>query len=123
MTWEATNKRVTPEFFAEHTVSSLLQWSDYELENQGRLTHPMHYDHATDTFRPVEWDDAFARIGTILREFRDPNAVEFYTSGRASNEAAFLFRFLPASTERIISPTARTCAMRRPVSDFRNPSA
>ncbi len=65
VTWEATNKRVTPEFFAEHTVSSLLQWSDYELENQGRLTHPMHYDRTTDTFRALEWDDAFARIAKL----------------------------------------------------------
>lgn len=92
VTWEATNKRVTPEFFAEHTVSELLTWSDYELENAGRLTHPMVYDHASDTYRPIAWEDAFARIGDVMRSQPDPDMVEFYTSGRASNEAAFLFQ-------------------------------
>ncbi|MGU7779613.1 FdhF/YdeP family oxidoreductase [Burkholderia sp. PU8-34] len=91
VTWEATTKRVTPEFFAANTVSSLLRMSDYELENMGRLTHPLVYDRATDTFRPVEWDAAFARIGEVLRGL-SPEQVEFYTSGRASNEAAYLYQ-------------------------------
>jgi molybdopterin-dependent oxidoreductase alpha subunit len=92
VTWEATAKRVPPEFFAAHTVSSLLERSDYELENEGRITHPMAYDRATDTYRPVSWEAAFARIGDVLRALPDPNMAEFYTSGRASNEAAFLFQ-------------------------------
>ncbi|MEZ2218937.1 FdhF/YdeP family oxidoreductase [Rhizobium sp. RCC_161_2] len=92
VTWEATNKRVTPEFFAEHTVTELLQWSDYDLENAGRLTHPLAYDSATDTYKPIEWEAAFARIGEVMRSMPDPDMVEFYTSGRASNEAAFLFQ-------------------------------
>jgi len=92
VTWEATRKRVTPELFASHTVTSLLQRSDYELEDQGRLTHPMAYDSASDTYKPVEWAAAFERIGEILRSFPDPNMVELYTSGRASNEAAFLYQ-------------------------------
>lgn len=91
VTWEATTKRVTPAFFAEHTVSALWEKSDFELEGYGRLTHPMKYDPQSDTFRPVEWDDAFARIGEVLRGLV-PNQVEFYTSGRASNEAAFLYQ-------------------------------
>lgn len=91
VTWEATTKRVTPAFFAEHTVSALWEKSDFELEGYGRLTHPMKYDPQSDTFRPVEWDDAFARIGEVLRGL-EPNQVEFYTSGRASNEAAFLYQ-------------------------------
>ncbi|KWF72069.1 FdhF/YdeP family oxidoreductase [Burkholderia pseudomultivorans] len=91
VTWEATTKRVTPEFFAANTVSSLLRMSDYELENMGRLTHPLVYDRATDTFRAIEWDDAFARIGEVLRAL-PPEQVEFYTSGRASNEAAYLYQ-------------------------------
>ncbi|WP_391487233.1 FdhF/YdeP family oxidoreductase [Leclercia tamurae] len=91
VTWEATTKRVTPSFFAEHTVSALWEKSDFELEGYGRLTHPMKYDPQSDTFRPVEWDDAFARIGEVLRGLA-PNQVEFYTSGRASNEAAFLYQ-------------------------------
>lgn len=91
VTWEATNKRVTPEFFARNTVSSLWAKSDFELEGYGRLTHPMVYDKASDTFRPVEWQQAFQQIGDRLRNL-DPDAVEFYTSGRASNEAAFLLQ-------------------------------
>jgi molybdopterin-dependent oxidoreductase alpha subunit len=92
VTWEATKKRAPPEFFAAHTVSSLLQWSDYALENEGRLTHPMAYDGASDTYRPIGWDEAFARIGAGLRALADPNEAEFYTSGRTSNEAAFLYQ-------------------------------
>lgn len=91
VTWEATTKRVTPEFFANNSVSSLWAKSDYELEGYGRLTHPMVYDKASDIFRPVEWQEAFRRIGEKLRQL-DPDAVEFYTSGRASNEAAFLLQ-------------------------------
>src|SRR5580704_4328939 len=92
VTWEATKKRVTQEFFTNHTVSALLEWTDYELENQGRLTRPLVYDGGSDTYQPIAWDEAFARIGKILRAMPDPNMVEFYTSGRASNEAAFLFQ-------------------------------
>ena len=92
VTWEATKKRVTPEFFAGHTVSSLLGWTDHQLENEGRLTHPMRYDPASDTYKPIGWDQAFARIGEVLRAMPDPNMVEFYASGRTSNEAAFLYQ-------------------------------
>jgi anaerobic selenocysteine-containing dehydrogenase len=92
VTWEATKKRVPPEFFAAHTVTELLGWSDYALENEGRLTHPMAYDPAADKFVAIAWDEAFARIGAALRALPDPNMAEFYTSGRASNEAAFLWQ-------------------------------
>ncbi|WP_049622374.1 FdhF/YdeP family oxidoreductase [Frateuria defendens] len=92
VSWEATSKRTTPEFFARHTVSELWTWSDYALENEGRLTHPMAYDHATDRYVPIAWADAFMRIGQVLRGYADPNVVEFYTSGRTSNEAAFLYQ-------------------------------
>ena len=91
VTWEATRKRVTPEFFAAHPVAELLTWSDHDLENAGRLTHPLAYDAASDTYQPIGWDDAFARIGQTLASLPDPDMAEFYTSGRASNEAAFLF--------------------------------
>jgi len=90
--WEATEKRATPEFFAAHTVSELRQSTDYELELNGRLTHPMRYDRASDRYLPVSWDDAFAEIGAILRALDNPNRAEFYTSGRASNEAAYLYQ-------------------------------
>jgi molybdopterin-dependent oxidoreductase alpha subunit len=90
--WEATAKRCGPEFFAAHSVSELEGWSDYELEMQGRLTHPMLYDSATDHYRPIDWNEAFALIGRHLNGLADPNAAEFYTSGRTSNEAAFLYQ-------------------------------
>ena len=90
--WEATEKRATPDFFARHTVSALSELSDYELELNGRLTHPMRYDRASDRYLPVEWADAFAEIGAILKGLDSPNRAEFYTSGRASNEAAYLYQ-------------------------------
>ncbi len=92
VTWEATKKRVTAEFFAAHSVSALLSWHDHDLEDEGRLTEPMAYDTASDTYQPVSWDEAFARIGAVLRALPDANMAEFYTSGRASNEAAFLYQ-------------------------------
>ncbi|MBY0382288.1 MAG: FdhF/YdeP family oxidoreductase [Xanthobacteraceae bacterium] len=92
VSWEATAKRTTPEFFAAHTVSKLWGWRDYDLENEGRLTHPMMYDSATDKYLPISWEEAFARIGEALRSLPDPDMAEFYTSGRTSNEAAFLYQ-------------------------------
>ncbi|RYX89205.1 MAG: FdhF/YdeP family oxidoreductase [Bradyrhizobiaceae bacterium] len=92
VTWESTAKRVGPDFFAEHTVASLWERSDYWLENQGRLTHPLRYNAATDKYEPVEWQDAFDDIAQRLNALASPNEAEFYTSGRASNEAAFLYQ-------------------------------
>ena len=92
VTWEATSKRATPAFFAEHTLSDLWAWSDHALENEGRLTHPMAYDPEQDKYVPVSWEEAAARIGAALRELPDPRMAEFYTSGRTSNEAAFLYQ-------------------------------
>ncbi|BEM28266.1 oxidoreductase alpha (molybdopterin) subunit [Serratia marcescens] len=91
VTWEATSKRVTPEFLAQNTVTSLLQKTDYQLEDYGRLTTPLFYDAGTDTLRPLAWDEAFQRIAAVLQTL-PPEQVEFYTSGRASNEAAYLFQ-------------------------------
>jgi len=90
--WEATDRRTRPDFFADHTVGELRGWSDYDLEHQGRLTHPLRYDAASDRYVPVAWEDAFAEIGAVLNSLGDPNRAEFYTSGRASNEAAFLYQ-------------------------------
>ena len=90
--FELTNRRVTPEFFAAHSVRELEQRSDYWLEEQGRLTEPMQYDPASDHYVPVAWDDAFALIARELNALESPNEAEFYTSGRTSNEAAFLYQ-------------------------------
>src|SRR5271163_327904 len=92
VTWEATKKRTPPEFFAAHTVSELWDWPDHALEGEGRLTHPMAYDPGSDRYVAIGWDEAYERIGVAVRAVPDPNGVELYTSGRASNEAAFLFQ-------------------------------
>ncbi|MEM7082971.1 MAG: FdhF/YdeP family oxidoreductase [Pseudomonadota bacterium] len=92
VSWEATKERATPAFFAQHTLTELRTWSDHELEKQGRLTHPMRYDAESDCYAEVNWTDAFDAIGAALNALDDPNEAEFYTSGRASNEAAFLYQ-------------------------------
>jgi molybdopterin-dependent oxidoreductase alpha subunit len=89
---EATGKRATPALFAQYTVAELMRQSDYELEFHGRLTDPLAYDAASDRYLPVSWDDAFALIARHLHALDDPNQAAFYTSGRASNEAAFLYQ-------------------------------
>src|ERR1700734_4091574 len=90
--WEATGKRCTPEFFAAYSVTELQKWNDYDLEMMGRLTHPMTYDAVTDHYVAISWDDAFALVAKHLNALANPNNAEFYTSGRASNEAAFLYQ-------------------------------
>ena len=89
---EATAKRVTREFFAGHTVGELLKQEDLWLEAQGRLTEPMRYDATSDHYVPLEWDDAFELIAKNLRALESPDQALFYTSGRTSNEAAFLYQ-------------------------------
>ncbi|WP_144149115.1 FdhF/YdeP family oxidoreductase [Paraburkholderia sp. BCC1884] len=90
--WEATVNRCTPEFFAAHSVTELTAWDDYDLEMVGRLTHPMAYDAASDRYLPIAWDDAFALVAKHLNDLDHPDQADFYTSGRASNEAAFLYQ-------------------------------
>ena len=90
--FELTKRHVTREFFAAHTVRQLEQESDYWLEEQGRLTEPMRYDPSTDHYVPISWEEAFALIACELNALTDPNQAEFYTSGRASNEAAFMYQ-------------------------------
>ncbi|MFJ8951060.1 FdhF/YdeP family oxidoreductase [Streptomyces sp. NPDC102381] len=92
VTWEMTRKRVGREFFAEHSVSELSGWSDFALEDQGRLTEPMSYDPDTDHYVPISWKDAFELVGRTVRELDNPNQTSFYTSGRLGNEATFLYQ-------------------------------
>lgn len=94
VTWEMTRKRVGREFFAAHSVTELSGWSDYALENQGRLTEPMVYDPGTDHYLPISWKDAFALVGRTLRELDSPHQASFYTSGRLGNEATFLYQLM-----------------------------
>jgi molybdopterin-dependent oxidoreductase alpha subunit len=89
---EATARRTGPEVFQRYTVAELARQSDFWLEDQGRLTHPMVYDAQLDRYIPIEWNAAFALMARHLNALSDPNQALFYTSGRASNEAAFLYQ-------------------------------
>jgi len=89
---EATNKRVGPEFFARYSVTELLAQPDVWLNAQGRLTHPMLLEAGDDHYRPLSWDAAFALIAEELSALASPDEAAFYTSGRTSNEAAFLYQ-------------------------------
>ncbi len=88
--WELTTKRVTPEFFAQHRIAELRTWTDHQLEEAGRLTHPMRWDKASDTYVPVAWEEAFREIGQELKGF-EPDQVVFYCSGRASLETSYMW--------------------------------
>lgn len=94
VTWEMTPKRVTREFFAAHTVTELSTWTDFALEDQGRLTEPMVYDPGTDHYVPISWQAAFDLVGRELRALDSPHEASFYTSGRLGNEATFLYQLM-----------------------------
>jgi molybdopterin-dependent oxidoreductase alpha subunit len=89
--WELTSKRVTPEFFFERPLTQLETWSDHALEAVGRLTAPLRWDAASDRYIEVGWDQAFDEIAAELRAIEPEQAV-FYTSGRASLEASYLWQ-------------------------------
>jgi molybdopterin-dependent oxidoreductase alpha subunit len=91
-TWELAPAKADREFFAAHTVSELAAWSDYDLEAVGRLAEPMSYDATSDRYEPISWEEAFALVGGTLRGLESPHQASFYTSGRLSNEATFLYQ-------------------------------
>jgi molybdopterin-dependent oxidoreductase alpha subunit len=90
--WEATSKRVTPEFFAQHSVAELARQSEQWLGDQGRLTQPMVLRRGGTHYEPIDWPEAFALIAGELNALASPDEAMFYTSGRASNEAAFIYQ-------------------------------
>ena len=92
--WEATRKRVGREFFAEHPVAELRGWEDHDLEAAGRLTEPMYLAPGETRYTPIPWPEAFRIVADRLTSMADPDRAVFYTSGRASNEAAFVFQLL-----------------------------
>jgi molybdopterin-dependent oxidoreductase alpha subunit len=94
---EATKRRVTPEFFARHSISDLADRPEYWLSQQGRITQPMALAPGDTHYRPVEWDDAYRLIAEHLNGLDSPDEACFYTSGRTSNEAAFLYQLLVRS--------------------------
>src|SRR6478735_3241919 len=91
---EATTRTVGPDFFATHSVDDLLGRTEYWLGQQGRLTHPMVLRPGTTHYEPIEWDDANRIIADELNALGSPHEAIFYTSGRTSNEAAFLYQLL-----------------------------
>jgi molybdopterin-dependent oxidoreductase alpha subunit len=94
---EATKRVVTPEFFARHSIADLEGRPEYWLSQQGRLTHPVVLRQGDDHYRPISWDEAYRLIADELRTLDSPNEAVFYTSGRTSNEAAFLYQLLVRS--------------------------
>ena len=88
---EATLKRVTEDFFAKHSVNEMSTWSDFKIGKSGRLTHPMILRKGEVHYEPISWEEAFEVIASHLKKLKDPNEAIFYTSGRSSNEAAFLY--------------------------------
>ncbi|KQY04569.1 hypothetical protein ASD37_21975 [Mycobacterium sp. Root135] len=94
---EATTRRITRDFFREHPVSVLATKSDMWLNDQGRLTEPMVKRPGSDHYEPIGWDDAFDLLADELRGLDSPDESLFYTSGRLSNEAAFLLQLFARS--------------------------
>ncbi|MDX2250435.1 MAG: FdhF/YdeP family oxidoreductase [Bacteroidia bacterium] len=89
---EATLKRIDPEFFATHSVEEMASATDFWIGKQGRITHPMVLPEGASHYEPISWEAAFALIGDELKSLHSPDEAVFYTSGRTSNEAAFLYQ-------------------------------
>ena len=89
---EATKARVGPDFFKKFSIQDLAGKSDFWLNNQGRITEPMFLDKDSNHYLPITWDDALDKISDKLNSLENPNQAVFYTSGRTSNEAAFLYQ-------------------------------
>ncbi|HEV9037748.1 MAG TPA: FdhF/YdeP family oxidoreductase [Puia sp.] len=89
---EATTKKLTPEFFAENAVEDLALLSDRDIGSKGRISQPMHLPPGATHYQPISWDEAFKHISDILNSLPSPDQAIFYTSGRTSNEAAFLYQ-------------------------------
>ena len=94
---EATRRRVTPSFFDRHPVADLATRPEFWLSQQGRITHPMVLRPGQDRYQPITWDDAYALMAEHLSALGSPDEAVFYTSGRTSNEAAFLYQLLVRS--------------------------
>ncbi len=89
---EATKRRVGPDFFAAHSLAELAEHTDYWLGQQGRITHPVVRRSGGTHYEPIAWDEAFSLIGSTLNSLDSPDEAIFYTSGKTSNEAAFVYQ-------------------------------
>ncbi|MDQ6477376.1 FdhF/YdeP family oxidoreductase [Dyadobacter sp. LHD-138] len=91
---EATAKKLTTVFFKENPVQDLARLSDYEIGGKGRIAQPMFLPKGATHYQPISWDDAFEKIAASLNSLASPDEAIFYTSGRTSNEAAFLYQLM-----------------------------
>ena len=89
---EATTKRLTAAFFAKNSVADLSLLNDYEIGKKGRIAEPVYLAAGASHYTPISWDEAFGKIATHLNKLKSPDEAVFYTSGRTSNEAAFLYQ-------------------------------
>lgn len=89
---EATAKKLLADFFKTHTVSQLAALPDFEIGRKGRLAEPMYLPKGAANYQPISWNDAFQKIADALNSLASPDEAVFYTSGRTSNEAAFLYQ-------------------------------
>ncbi|MDB4402049.1 FdhF/YdeP family oxidoreductase [Algibacter sp.] len=89
---EAQNKTIGPDFFTKYSVDELANWSDFEIGKSGRLAEPMFLAEGATHYQPISWDDAFKKVGQHLNDLNHPDEAVFYTSGRTTNEAAFLYQ-------------------------------
>jgi molybdopterin-dependent oxidoreductase alpha subunit len=92
LAWEADRARADAAFFERRGINALAAESDLWLGQQGRITEPMWLPEGADRYRPIAWDDAYALIARTLRGLQSPDEALFYTSGRTSNEAAYLYQ-------------------------------
>ncbi|AUS06975.1 FdhF/YdeP family oxidoreductase [Pseudotamlana carrageenivorans] len=89
---EAQNKTIGADFFKKHSVDALATWSDFEIGKSGRLAEPMFLAEGATHYQPISWEDAFNKVGAHLNALDSPDEAVFYTSGRTTNEAAFLYQ-------------------------------
>ena len=89
---EAQNKTINHEFFSKYSVDELASWSDFEIGKSGRLAEPLYLAEDGTNYKPISWDEAFKKVGKHLNDLDHPDEAVFYTSGRTTNEAAFLYQ-------------------------------
>ncbi|TNJ42915.1 FdhF/YdeP family oxidoreductase [Tamlana fucoidanivorans] len=92
MAEEMQNKLIGRDFFATHSIDELSGWSDFEIGKSGRLSEPMYMAEGASHYIPIAWEDAFKKVATHLNALKNPDEAIFYTSGRTTNEAAFLYQ-------------------------------
>lgn len=89
---EAQNKTIGADFFAKHSMDEIASWTDFEIGKSGRLAEPMFLPKGASHYQPISWKDAFAKVANHLNALNSPDEAVFYTSGRTTNEAAFLYQ-------------------------------